>query len=212
MTVTSEMPAMEPAIDRPPARPVVGISSKPSAGIERSLEERFAAGEPGAFEEVVANHHAMVRRLAFRLLGWTGEAEDVVQEVFVAALSQAKRFRADASLSTWLTTITLNKCRSHRRQMWSKWKSAIGWWRARADAAESSAAPVERDDVSEHVREAVRELPPKDREVIVLHYLERMTVEDLAGLLRVSRNVIDVRLHRARQRLKEQLKGLIEYE
>src|SRR5258706_13850898 len=80
-----------------------------------SLADRFACGDPAAFDEVVHRDQETVARLAHRLLGWSPEVEDVVQEVFLAALKNATRFRRGSSLTTWLTTITLNKCRSQRR-------------------------------------------------------------------------------------------------
>src|SRR5688500_12036613 len=80
-----------------------------------SLGERLARGDPGAFEQVVATCRPRVERLARRLLAWRGDVDDVVQDVFLVALEKARTFRREASLETWLTAITVNKCRSHRR-------------------------------------------------------------------------------------------------
>jgi RNA polymerase sigma-70 factor (ECF subfamily) len=57
---------------------------------------------------------------------------------------------------------------------------------------------------------AVQRLRPRDREVIVLHYLEQHGLAEMAGLLGISQNAVEVRLHRARQRLKALLKDLVE--
>src|SRR5947209_2107430 len=83
---------------------------------ESALAQRLAGGDPEAFEDIVALYRARVARLAHRLLGWGGDPEDVVQEVFLAALRKAKGFRGQASLWTWLATITVNRCRRQLRR------------------------------------------------------------------------------------------------
>ena len=80
------------------------------------LGARLRDGEPGAFESLVSLYQGRIARLAYRLLGWSGDVDDVVQEVFLAALRNAGSFRGEASLWTWLTRITLNRCRTHQRR------------------------------------------------------------------------------------------------
>src|SRR4051794_39555078 len=89
---------------------------------ESALARRFSSGDPQAFEEMVACYRARVTRLAHRLLGWGGDPEDVVQDVFLAALRKAKDFRGRASLWTWLATITINRCRRQlrRQALWRR--------------------------------------------------------------------------------------------
>src|SRR4051812_33447508 len=83
---------------------------------DAALAARFARGDAGAFEAVVALHQPRVARLAHRLLGWAGDCDDVVQDVFLTALGSARSFRGQSSLATWLATITLNRCRRHLRR------------------------------------------------------------------------------------------------
>ena len=65
---------------------------------------------------LVALHQQRVSRLVYRLLGWRGEVEDIVQDVFLAALKSHKNFREESSQWTWLAAITINRCRTHRRR------------------------------------------------------------------------------------------------
>jgi RNA polymerase sigma-70 factor (ECF subfamily) len=173
-------------------------------GDDKILLDRFVAGEREAFEQFVALHGPRVSRLAYRLLGWHGDVDDIVQDVFVAALENGHKFRGDSGLQQWITTITLNKCRSHLRRKFLKLK----WLRSRSPEEPSDVSsdvdPL-RDETSSRVRTAVRALPPRDREVIVLYYLEDRTVAQMSQLLGDSENAIDVRLHRARKKLKELL-------
>ena len=73
---------------------------------DRHLVARFRGGDQSAFDEIVLGRQRRVTRLVHRLLGWPADVEDVVQDVFVAVLSNLQRFRSDSSFSTWLTTIS----------------------------------------------------------------------------------------------------------
>lgn len=154
-------------------------------------------------ESLVREHHGHVTRTVRRLLGWRGDVDDVVQEVFLAALRQHGRFRGDSNVKTWLTAIAIRRCRSERRKWWKRWKGG----RAREPAESDSSG---RDDVAEAVRTAVRQLPAKEREVVVLYYLEEISVADVARLVRASEGAVNVRLHRARKKLGEALGPVIE--
>jgi RNA polymerase sigma-70 factor (ECF subfamily) len=189
---------------------LMGIA--PMESSDASLAERLARGEEGAFEELVALHGARIGRLAHRLLGWSGDTDDVVQEVFLSVLKQIGTFRHEAKLGTWLTTITINKCRSHRRSWLARLRGMMRHRRdaLAADAKAAADAGLAADEVGVSVRRAINELRPRDHEVIVLFYLEQLPLEQIAGLLEISRNAVEVRLHRARQRLRAKLAGLIE--
>lgn len=175
-----------------------------------SLVERLVAGDASAFDRVVADEQVRITRLVHRLLGWDEDVQDVVQEVFLAALSSRKAFRGGSSLRTWLTRIAINQCRkqARRRLLWRRLRRAVAG-RRRGGPAPADRQAVDRESF-EQVRRAVQALPPACREVTVLRYLEEMPIEGIAEVLSVSRNVVEVRLHRARQKLKEALAGLVE--
>jgi RNA polymerase sigma-70 factor (ECF subfamily) len=119
-------------------------------------------------------------------------------------LEQRHKFRGDSDLWPWLTAITVNKCRSRMRRHFLR----LRWLHSRPAEGPASAAADEsslRDETSTKVRTAVRALPARDREVIVLYYLEDRSVAEICAMLGATENAIDVRLHRARKRLKELL-------
>lgn len=155
---------------------------------------------PDDFDRLVAEFQRPVTRLARRLLGWRDGVEDVVHDVFLAALTHRDRFRGDASAWTWLAAITLNRCRAQRRRQLVNFR----WWREakRAPAATCEPLSIERDETNARVREAVAALPVKDREVVVLYYLEELTVAQVSQLLGASTGAVELRLHRARGRLR----------
>jgi RNA polymerase sigma-70 factor (ECF subfamily) len=132
--------------------------------------------------------------------------------VFVAALTHCRRFRGQSSLATWLSAITVNKCRSHQRRRRLGWRLFAG---RRVDDACDPPAPPAADapslaETSAKVRRAVQSLPQKDREVIVLRYFESLTAKEIAALTGASRASVDVRLHRARARLADAMRSLHE--
>jgi RNA polymerase sigma-70 factor (ECF subfamily) len=193
--------------DRVARRPTVAdqpLDDRPgNDDADPALAERFTRGEPDAFEAVVERYHARVHRLAYRLLGWSGDADDVVQEVLLAALANATRFRRQADLGTWLTTITLNKCRTHRRGIVARLRTLAGWGASRPErTAPAADAQPSTDDTFDRVRSALQQLRPREREVIVLHYLEETPVDQMASLLGLTRGAVEVRLHRARAKLR----------
>lgn len=197
---------MTDSVDRRPTvadRPRDNLAGRDNAA---ALAARFASGAPGAFEAVVDRYHDKVHRLAYRLLGWAGDADDVVQEVFLAALKNARRFRGDADLGTWLTTITLNKCRGHRRGLLARLRllARLGSSSGKQESPPAD-VPATATDAFERVRSALNQLSPREREVIVLHYLEQTPVEQMAAMLGLKRGAVEVRLHRARAKLRNVL-------
>lgn len=163
-----------------------------------------------SFENLVAAQEPRVRRLAHRLLGWrdAADVDDVVQDVFLAALKKIESFRGDANIATWLTRVTINRCRTHRRRQLVK----LTWLRRQKTPATAPAADAKSltDDTNAQVRAAVQSLSPKEREVVVLFYLEDLPVAEVAALLGITRSAADVRLHRARKSLKKRLAGLLD--
>jgi RNA polymerase sigma-70 factor (ECF subfamily) len=193
------------------------IGEKPRAGAanyghtDERLVERFNQGDESVFDRIVEQHSAEMTALANRLLGWPGEVEDVVQDIFLAAYMGLKRFRCHSSLRTWLFTITINRCRKyrHRRMLRRKVFSNV--------AARTCGPQVEAPDKTpmdaeafERVRTAVRALPAKYREPVVLRYLQELDAKQISEILGISRNAVQVRLNRARERLKEDLAELME--
>lgn len=177
---------------------------------ETGLMRRIAQGDGDALAALVAIYEQRVRRLAFRLMGWNGDVDDVVQEVFLAVLEKAGGFRGDASAWTWITAITLNRCRTYRRRRAVRERIASVLRFGPPSHGQRAGQRMFDDETAAQVREAVARLPGRDREVVVLHYLEHKPPAQIAALLGVSQNAVEVRLHRARARLKSRLANLME--
>lgn len=175
---------------------------------DRELLTLLAAGDSSAFDLLVARHEPAVRRQARRLLAWRADVDDVVQEVFLALWRGHGRFRGESALSTWLLTIAIRECR--RKLRWEFMRDRLAMRLLSQSTVMSAASvptPAEADE-NRAVVTAVAALPQKLREVVVLHYLEGLAIEEVARALGLKRSVVDVRLTRARQKLSEALEHM----
>ena len=173
------------------------------------LVEQFRRGDESVFEKIVEQYSADVAVLANRLLGWPGDVEVVTQDIFLAAFLGLKKFRCDCSLKSWLFTITINKCRTNRY----KRQLQLRRFSQKVDKVSLSSACEQKDmdaDELRYVRRAVAILPAKYREPVVLRYLQEISTDEISRILGISRNTLNVRLSRARKRLKEDLIEIIE--
>ena len=176
---------------------------------ERQLVERFIRGDDSAFDEIVAAYQGRVAGLAYRLLGWPGDVEDVTQDVFLAAYLGLKKFRCKSSLKTWLFTITINKCRSYR------YKRMLRAKLLRQSADKEGSVSVTDSRLMDKERfgricRALTAMAAKYREPMVLKYLEELSTEKICEILGITRNRLNVRLSRARGLLREKLADLLE--
>jgi len=178
---------------------------------EKSLVERFKKADESAFEEIVHQHSTQITNLANRLLGWPGDVDDVVQNVFFRAYLGLKKFRGRSSLKTWLFTITINQCRKQRYKNMLNLKlfSKLAQTSEQQTSPASDHQALKKDEL-ENVREAVQKLPAKYREPVVLKYLQEMSTQEISRLLEISENAVQVRLSRARKRLKQNLANFME--
>jgi len=175
------------------------------------LVEQFNRGDDSAFDRIVEEYSVDIAVLANRLLGWPGDVEDVVQDIFLAAFLGLKKFRCECSLKTWLFIITINKCRSHRykRMLRLRFFSRAAGKIAPVSPHPSDRTPIDNETFS-RVRRAVTALPAKYREPVVLRYLQELSTDKISRILGISENALHVRLSRARKRLKQDLAELIE--
>jgi len=174
---------------------------------QAALVAAAKAGDSRAFEELVRATYADAYTLAHRLTGNEEDARDVVQDAYLRAYKGLKRFRGEARFSTWMYRITAN-CAA----------TAMGK-RARARHDELDEETPLADVHPEHdpeaaadaellrarLNQALEELPPRLRAVVVLRDVYDLPHADIADELGISEAAAKVRLHRARRRLREQL-------
>jgi RNA polymerase sigma-70 factor (ECF subfamily) len=136
--------------------------------------------------------------LALRLLGGrTSEAEDVVQEVWIRAISGLDRFRWQSTLETWLCRITIRCCqealRRQKRQVVS------------ADLEDLPAAPPAKHIETVDLEKAIAALPEGYRQVLILHDIEGYTHGEIADLLHIETGTSKSQLFHARKKIRMSL-------
>lgn len=162
-------------------------------------------GDQRAFEELVRMTYAEAYTLAYRLVGSEEDARDVVQESYLRAYRGLKRFRGDAQFTTWLYRITANCANTHlTRRMRHRHEelpddAAI----ADLDPTIDPSARADAGALRDRLTDALRELPPRLRTVVVLRDVYDMTHEAIGAELGISEAAAKVRLHRARRKLRE---------
>lgn len=162
------------------------------------LLRALSEGDREAADVLVHQLTPLITRLVFRLTGWHADTQDLVQDVFLNIQRSWQSFQGQSQLQTWVTAIVLNRCRNwHRTQNRSPDRASVVVEELTDDRPPSGASLEDR----ESLRQALRSLNDKERELIVLRYLEEMDLEEMSRLTQVRRNTLEVRLHRARQKM-----------
>jgi RNA polymerase sigma-70 factor (ECF subfamily) len=178
----------------------------PEAGrvTDEALLARAAGGDRAAFDDLVVRQAPRVLRLIRLHVGRQQDAEDVLQQTFLAAWRGAAAFRGASSVRTWLFTIARHTAWRRRDDVRRHDAAAVpldelgvraGWG---SEDPETLALAAERREV---LREAFEVLDPLDREVLTLRDLEEQSGEETAALLGLSLAAMKSRLHRARMTL-----------
>jgi len=168
------------------------------------LAKAAAAGDAEAFDLLMKRYGDRVFRLALRMLRNREDAEDVQQEAFLRAYRKLHTLRGDSSFATWIYAITARLCLSRKR------RSAAQPEEVREPPGEFSDTdcdPQERlaaADAAARVQQALDELSPPDRLLILLKYVEDLTHEEIARILRCSVQSSRSRLTRAKRLFREQ--------
>lgn len=174
---------------------------------DAELMKRLASGDAAALGPLHGRYSRMVTSLLLRLDGKRSlaDAEDLTQEVFLTLMNTAGRYTEQERLKSWICGITSRISRGARRTVWRR-RGLL----ARERGAPGMALPTtdgvdERLDARRAVARALDSLPAAQREVMVLHAVEGLTGEEIAGVLGMKANAVWVRLSRARARLREEL-------
>ena len=198
-------------------------SSERTADADADLVRRLRAGDEEAFRAVVRSSHRALSRVALAFVGDPSVAEEVVQETWVAVVSQIDRFEQRSSLRTWIGSILVNRAktravRDKRSVPFSTLSAAdaeaveperfgaLGFWSVpprRWDAAPESLAL--RKEAREAIERELARLPEAQRTVVVLRDLEDWSSEEVCNVLGVSETNQRVLLHRGRMRLRAAL-------
>ncbi len=195
-------------------------------GTEQHLKEcvdECLSGSVHGFGPIVEHFNVPVFNYIYRMTGSSEDTEDICQETFLAAYRYLHTFKRELKLSTWLFTIAHNAVARYLRK-----KSAAGipvepgrldrFGTAGTAATQGTAgAPVSRrpggesnlprgmDTLSDLIDRAIERLPPVEREIMVLHYIEELSYQEISEVLQLTEPQIRMRLYRARKKIRAKL-------
>ena len=176
----------------------------PDTESDAELVARVREGDAGAYDALVRRHLRGALGVALALLGEPADAEDVVQDAFLAALDRLDDCRHPERFRQWLHEIVRNRAHNAR--------AAYGWRNARPLAAAGVAsapggpgADAERAELREHLTAALGALTDAQRQVVVLHDLEGWTHREIAASLGISEVMSRQHLFVARRALRQRL-------
>jgi RNA polymerase sigma-70 factor (ECF subfamily) len=207
-----------------PLTPTVAAETLSSASVsdaaaleDRALLGRAQDGEVEAFESLVERHKDRLYGLALRMTRSEADAAEVVQDTFLAAYQNLKRFRGEAAFGSWVHRIAANNALMRLRHQ--RVVEAAGEELASPEFTErGSLAEVPEEDWSRRadekvldeelgraIRQATDSLPQGYREVFLLKDVEGMSYEEIAEMMGISVPAVKSRLHRARLALREKI-------
>ncbi|MCY8939338.1 RNA polymerase sigma factor SigW [Peribacillus frigoritolerans] len=173
-------------------------------------------GDHNAFGEIVEIYKDKVFQICFRMLGNRQEAEDLAQEAFVRAYVNIRSFNITMKFSTWLYRIATNLCIDRLRKKKPDYyldaemagTEGLNMYSQIASDMAKPEEEVESLELQETIQVEIMKLPEKYRSVIVLKYIEELSLKEISEILDLPVGTVKTRIHRGREALRKQLRHL----
>lgn len=170
---------------------------------------RILGGEQSMYAELVNKYKSYAYTIAMKILQNRPEAEEAAQDSFIKAYHHLSSFNKEAKFSTWLYRIVFNTAISYNRKNRQQFQSidhTVIEYNQEADGM------LEKTDKRKFLAMAMAKLNDADRTALSLFYLDEFSLEEIADITSMQANTIKVRIHRARQRLADELKIILRQE
>jgi len=174
---------------------------------DEDLARKVQAGNSSAFDEIMVRYESRLTRYGKRYLSRVEDIEDVIQDVFLKTYENMQSYNSEYRFSPWIYRIAhnafVNVLRKQKHRTFEFFDfdtlvSPLSFTQPKESEAESS-------KLHQVIEEHLGELSPKYREVIVLHYFEELSYEEIADVLHIPIGTVGVRLSRARVLLRQTL-------
>jgi RNA polymerase sigma-70 factor (ECF subfamily) len=166
---------------------------------------QFIDGDKSAFQVLVKRHKEKVRNIVYLTMNNSALVDDIAQEVFITVYKNLKHFRFESQFTTWLYRITVNRCKDYLRRM--NVRKIFSPLDEGYEVSEYS-TPVENNDISKIVTEAISKLPAKLRMPLILKDIEGFSYQEISETLNCEMGTVKSRIFRGREKLKEILQPL----
>jgi RNA polymerase sigma-70 factor, ECF subfamily len=184
---------------------------------EPELIERLKSGDERALEALFNLYSPKLYNVACRILGEVADAEEIIQDVFWTAFRKANSFRGTAQFSTWLYRLTVNaalgKIRRGKKDREVEYEEYLPKFqrdghhlvRPVVDWSDTLDERYAKQEIQQLLKDALEQLKPLDRSIIVLGDLQGMSDKEIAAAVRLTVSAVKTRLHRARLFLRGKL-------
>jgi RNA polymerase sigma factor (sigma-70 family) len=176
---------------------------------EPQLIDRVRTGDKQAYRMLVDHYKSYAFTIALKILNQRGEAEEAAQDAFIKAYQYLHTFKGDSKFSTWLYRIVFNTAVSYKRKQKVVFTEIESRTLSHAHEGEHT---LEQEDKNRYVAKALKQLNEADQLAVQLFYLQEFSLEEVAGIMQQPVNTVKVRIHRARQRLANELTLLLKKE
>jgi RNA polymerase sigma-70 factor (ECF subfamily) len=176
---------------------------------------RILNGEQQAFAELVSRYQNFVFTITLRYTDNREDAEEIAQDIFVKAYRSLADFRGASKFSTWLYTIVTTSCISFLRKKRLATQSLDNekvYEQAANQNSGFDANQIEQKSKLAMVNEAIKLLSPDDSKIITLFYKGEQSLDEIGQIIGIEPNTVKVKLHRARQRLKDKMEKYFKHE
>ncbi|MGP7819751.1 RNA polymerase sigma factor SigW [Niallia sp. 01092] len=171
-------------------------------------------GDQNAFGEIIEIYKDKVFQICFRMLGNRHEAEDMAQEAFIRAYVNISRFNIELKFSTWLYRIATNLCIDRIRKKKPDYyldaevpgTEGLNMYSQLAANTRLPEEDVESLELQALIQREISKLPEKYRAVIVLKYIEELSLNEISEILELPLGTVKTRIHRGREALRKQLR------
>src|SRR4051812_44198556 len=165
--------------------------------------DRILAGERDLYAGLVDRYKSYTFTIAMKILQNRPEAEEAAQDAFIKAFHHLKGFNRQSKFSTWLYRIAFNTAISYKRKHRQQFQSIEN---AVIEYSPDAEGALEKTDRKKFLNLAMGKLNEADRTALTLFYLQEFSLEEIAEIMSMQANTIKVRIHRARQRVADELK------
>ena len=173
-----------------------------------ALVERCRRGELGAFEEVYRAHSGRLYSLVLRMVGNQSDAEDLLQDVFLAAHRKLDGFRGESALGTWLYRLATNQCLDYLRSKSARTGQLTDAMDDEPEMPDARSRGIAADRVAKmDLERALAQLPEGCRAAFLLYDVEGLEHREVADALGIAEGTSKSQVHKARLKLRALLGG-----
>ena len=178
--------------------------------------KQIKKGDQDAFGEIVDLFKDKIYQLSYRMVGNAHEAEDIAQEAFIRAYMNIHTYDTNRKFSTWLyriaTNLTIDRIRKKKPDYYLDAEvvgtEGLTMYSQVAADVQLPEDQLQSLELQEEIQQQILSLPDKYRSVIVLKYIDELSLKEISEILELPVGTVKTRIHRGREALRQQLRNV----